>query len=274
MFGAVDIGGTKTLVAVFDKHGKVIEQVKFPTPQDYENFKIQLAKHVANLSTHDFAQAVVAAPGNINRNKGVVLACGNLPWQIIPLEADCEKIFMAPVLVENDAKLAGLSEAVLINNDYTKVLYVTLSTGIGIAVINDGVIDMAVGDSGGHEMLIEFRGEHETWEKLASGKAIAERYGKRASEIEDPAIWKEISMRIAVGLIELIAIVQPEVIIIGGGVGTHFKKYGDILKEMLSQYETPMLKIPPVVPAQKPEEAVIYGCYEFAKQHYEKRHNK
>src|SRR5690606_30755257 len=130
-------------------------------------------------------------------------------WKNEHIARDIERIVGAPVDIENDAKLAGLAEARLAGEKYKKVLYVTISTGIGIALINDGLIDDAIGDAGGHDMYVEFGGKRITWEKLASGKSIYKQYGKRASEIDDPAIWKLISKKIAVGLIDLIALLQP-----------------------------------------------------------------
>lgn len=268
MYGAVDIGGTKTLVAVIDRKGKVLEQIKFPTPENYSNFTQELTSTVAKLSTNDFQRTIVAVPGVIDRDAGTIISLGNLPWAKVDLEEACEKIFNCPVSLENDAKLAGLAEASHFKSTHKKILYVTISTGIGIALINEGVIDDAIGDTGGHDMYVEFNGKRITWEQLASGKAIVKEYGKRASEINDPVIWDKISRKIAVGLIDLIALLQPEVIVFGGGVGAHFSKYEKFLRKSLASYETPMSKTPKLVQAKHPEEAVIYGCYELAKTHY------
>lgn len=270
MFAAVDIGGTKTLVAVFDSHGKIVEQAKFPTPGDYEDFKTELAKTVASLSTQDFLRAVVAIPGRVDRQRGVGVRFGNLEWANIPIQKDAEYIFHAPTIVENDAKLACLSEALLLKAKYKKVLYLTISTGIGVGLVVNGEIDTAIADGGGHTMMLEHRGKIMSWEEFGSGKAIVEKYGKRAEEINDPAIWKAIVKDFAVGIIELIAVLAPEVIVIGGGVGSHFDKFGALLNKQLKQYETPLMPMPPIIAAKHPEEAVIYGCYELARQYHAK----
>lgn len=270
MFGAVDIGGTKTLVAVFDKAGKIAEQSKFPTPKNYDDFKIELAKVVAELSTNNFLRTVVAMPGFVNRQKGIGVAFGNLEWQNVALQADCEKIFHCPVAIENDAKLAGLSEALELKAKYAEVLYITISTGIGIGLTRNGQIDQEISDGGGKVILVEHQDRLKPWEEFASGRAIVAKYGKKASEINDVKAWKAIVKDLSVGFMNLIAITTPDVIVIGGGVGSHFDKFGGFLNETLKQYQTPMLSIPPIVRAKHPEEAVIYGCYEYAKQHYEK----
>lgn len=271
MYLAVDIGGTKTLVAVFDNDGNIIEQQKFGTPQTYHDFKIELTKVVAELSTKDFERVGLAAPASrIDRKHGIGITFGNLGWKNAPLVTDIENLLHCPVNMENDAKLAGLSEAKLVNGEFKKVLYITISTGIGYALVNDGVIDVNIGDGGGHTMYLEYKGKSVRWESFASGKAIVERYGKRASEIDDPRVWKRISHDLSLGMIELISITEPEVVIIGGGVGTHLKKFEEYLITALKHYETPLQPIPPILQARHPEEAVIYGCYEFAKQHHEK----
>lgn len=274
MYGAVDIGGTKTLVAVFDRDGTVLEQVKFPTPKDYQAFGSELAATVDKLSTKEFQRTVVAAPGMIDRQHGVGLRFGNLPWENVPIEEDVERVFKCPVSVENDANLAALSEALAIRDEFNKVLYVTVSTGIGGGIVIDGQIDPNFQDIEPGQMILENQGRFEQWEDFASGSAIVERFGKRASEIDDPQTWYIVARNIAVGLNTLIATLDPEVIVIGGGVGSHFEKFQDRLNEQLKIYEHPMTPVPPIRKAVRAEEAVIYGCYEFAKAQDKAKHGK
>lgn len=270
MYLGVDVGGTKTLVALFDKRGDLKASQKFPTPPVYEDFLDQLDKVVVSLSTERFYAACVAMPAMLDKDGKVGIAFSNLTWTNVPILSDSRRLFKCPVVVENDAKLAGLSEANLVRKEFKKVLYVTISTGIGYSLITNGIIDQSIADGGGRTMLLEHRGELRPWESFASGKAIVDRYGKRASDIDDPKVWEVMAKDFAAGLIDLIAILQPEVIVIGGGVGSHFKKFEKPLKKILKSYETPMLPIPPVRMAQHPEEAVIYGCYDLIKELYAK----
>jgi predicted NBD/HSP70 family sugar kinase len=270
MYGAVDIGGTKTLVAVFSKGGEVIEQKKFPTPQDYQDFVRNLETVVDKLSTKNFKRTVVAIPGTPNRKQGVGLIFGNLPWSDVPIEENAEKIFKCPVQIENDAKLAALSEAKLIKNEFRKVLYVTISTGIGGGLIIDGEIDPDFQDIELGFMTLEHSGRFEQWEEFASGSAITKKFGKHANDITDPKAWYIIARNIAVGLNALIATLDPEVIVLGGSIGNHLEKFQDRLIEQLKIYAHPMTPIPPIRKAQRAEEAVIYGCYELARAHHAK----
>lgn len=263
MIAAIDIGGTKTLIAIFDADGQIVEQVKFPTPQSYDNFKIELAKNVASLTTKSFDRAAVALPGRIDRARGVGIHFGNLPWENVPIQSDLEAILSCPVACENDAKLGALGEAMFAPS-YNRLTYVTISTGIGVGVVVDGRLDYDVSDGGGKSMLFEHEGVLQPWEAFASGKAIFKKYGKRASDIEDPTIWEQIIDTWVEGFIQLIALTSPDAIIIGGGVGSHFDKYGEKLIETLGKQQTPMLTIPTILPAKHPEEAVVYGCYRYA----------
>jgi predicted NBD/HSP70 family sugar kinase len=64
--------------------------------------------------------------------------------------------------------------------------------------------------------------------------------------------------------------VQPEVIVIGGSVGGHLSRFKDFLEKELKKFETPLIPIPPIRQAQRPDDAVLYGCYDLAKSVYGK----
>jgi predicted NBD/HSP70 family sugar kinase len=274
MYIAIDVGGTKTLIAVFNNHGVVQETKKFETPTDYPAFIECLAQNVALLSTNEFSYGCIAIPGKVDRLHGIGIAFGNLPWKDISIQADIETICHCPFFVENDANLAGLSEAVLLKDSYRKVLYLTVSTGIGSIYVIDGVMDNDTLDAEVGNMLLEHRGKLASWQSFASGKAIVKQFGKRASDIDDQAAWYSIAHNLAVGIITLIATYTPEVIVIGGGVGTHINKFHDTLVDILKIYENPLVSIPPIVGAQRAEEAVIYGCYELIYQRTAKHDTK
>jgi predicted NBD/HSP70 family sugar kinase len=265
MYLAVDIGGTKTLVAVFDDEGKIIEQARFETAAEYSNFLSDLKNNITSLSTKNFTAACVAVPGRLDREKGLGLGYGNLNWGVVHIRDDIEALLNCHVIIENDAKLAGLSEALLIKNEFKIVLYVTIGTGIGTALIVNGVIDVGLANSEGGQIWLDYHGKRVQWEDIASGKAIVERFGKRASDIHDKETWEIIANDIALGLIDLIAMVQPQVIVLGGGVDTNFDDFYALLTEALKKYETSLVPIPPIRQAKRPEEAVIYGCLELAR---------
>ena len=274
MYLAIDIGGTKTLVTCFTQAGKVVDQHRFLTPQDYKIFIRQLAQVVATFTTNDFRFACIAFPGKIDRDNGIGIACGNLPWKNVAISKDIKRFANCPVIIENDANLAGLSEAIALQDRYDRVLYLTISTGIGTGVIIDQEIDPDFEDTEGGHIVLEHHGRRQIWEHFASGSAIVRRFGKRAQDIHDAKTWRIIAHDLSIGIIDLVAVIQPEVIVCGGGVSVYFDRFGAYLKEELARFDTPLTPVPPVKQAARPDDAVIYGCYYLAKRSHEKSHTK
>lgn len=268
MYLCADVGGTKTLLAAFSDEGKLSKEIRFETSQDYSQFLKNFKSNLDQLDITDFKAGGIAIPGIVNRQEGIGLNFGNLPWKNILIQADIERLITAPVLLENDAKAGALYEAVKLNNDFKRVLYITIGTGIGIGLVINGALSNAISDSGAHDLIIDYHGKHESWENIASGHAIVEQFGKRAEEITDEQSWKTIARNISIGCIDLIALTIPDVVIFGGGISVYFDRFANYLKEELIRYETPLTLMPPIKQASKPEEAVIYGCFELVKQKY------
>jgi len=87
-----------------------------------------------------------------------------------------------------------------------------------------------------------------------------------ASEIDDPKIWREFANNLVPGIYQLVASFQPDVVIIGGGVGAHFEKFGPFLTGKLDEFKNKLVKMPPIIKAGRSEEGVVYGCYDYYKQ--------
>ncbi len=265
MYLGIDVGGSKALVAAFSEDGQVSKESKFPTNASYQAFLKDLEGHLSEFKISQIRAVCCAVPAVVK--DGVGLRFGNLAWHNVPIQADVSKLLGGlPVKVANDAVLAALYEARLVQNKYKRVLYVTIGTGIGAKLIINGVIDSDSANSEAGFMVLEHEGKLEEWEEFASGQAIVKQYGKKAAEINDPAIWQQYAYHLAEGLQPLLADWYPDVVIIGGGVGAHFEKFEQPLQAELVKFQSHMVTTPPIVKAQRPEEAVIYGCYEFIKQ--------
>lgn len=269
MYLAVDIGGTKTLICEFDKSGNIISKNRFETPKDYGEFIELFEKTYSNIKHKSkLKYCVIGAPGKMDREHGVGIAFSNLPWEHVSLERDIGRIVGVKAIIENDANLAGLSEALLLRKNYRKVLYITVSTGIGGVLIVDGKIDPELADTEFGTMMFEHQGRLQQWQEFASGKAIVKKFGQKASDITDPNAWYVIARNIALGLTNVINTLTPEVVVIGGGVGAHFDKYKDRLLEDIQLFGNNVVTIPVVVQAERAEDAVIYGCYELGRQQH------
>lgn len=264
MLVTVDTGGTKTLIASFERNGNIGEMIKFPTPADPDDYVTLLRKTLQDTYGSTPVEAIVVAlPGIVK--EGVAIWCNNLGWKDFDAQSALSDVLGdTPVLIENDANLAGLSETRILEPTPVSSLYVTISTGIGTGVITNGVIDPGLRHSEGGRALIEFDGIIREWESFASGKAIYQTYGKYARDITNPRVWNQIADRISRGFLAIIPIIQPDIVIIGGSIGSYFDKYGEQLEALLQEKLPPHIVCPRFVQATHPEEAVIYGCYYYA----------
>lgn len=264
MLVAVDTGGTKTLVASFGKDGILDRQIKFATPQNQNEYLKELKATIKDQYEGKIVEAIVVAIPGVIKN-GIVIWCGNLPWTNFDIASALAGVLEnVPIFIENDAKLAGLSETRFLKQIPSQSLYVTVSTGIGTGIITDGHINQALHNSEGGHALVEYDGAPRVWQSFASGKAIYEIYGKYAHEITDKQTWGQIADRISRGFLAIIPILQPDVIIIGGSIGTYFDKFDKQLLKLLKEKLPEHIPCPTFKKARYPELAVIYGCYYYA----------
>lgn len=270
MIIAIDTGGTKTLLAGFSKEGKLLKSFEFQTPKSQQKYlkiieKVIKKEFSKQLKAGEIQAISCAEPGIIEN--GIILWAKNLRWQNFNIKAEFSELFPnIKILVENDANLAGLFESKKFKNKAQNILYVTLSTGIGSGIITDGKINQGLKNSEIGRIPIEFDGRVREWEEFASARAIFNVYGKYASEISKPRQWQNIADRISRGFLVLIPIIQPELIIIGGSLGENFKKFDLFLEQIVRENLPEGISCPKIVQAQKPREAVIYGCFESAKE--------
>lgn len=243
----------------------------------------------------------VCAPGPLDPKKGVIINPPNVPcWRNFPLADELRKIFQLPVKVENDAKAAGLAEVLWgAGRGYTNVFYATIGTGIGAAIIFSGKIyhgRTGAAAEAGH-MGIQFDGpqcpcgKKGCIEFLASGPAIARRAHKKlkdnpqsslldmaggniaavtgemvgkASAARDPLameVVRETLDVLAYWLGNVVDFLEPDIIIMGGGVSTMLASH---LEEIRSRWKGAVLN-PwpdqiPVVLARYGEESGIAGA--------------
>ncbi len=268
MIITIDTGGTKTLVAGFSREGQPGVEHRFPTPKNQDEYIATLGEllHDEYISKkRDIDAVVIAIPGTIN-NKGVAVWCQNLGWENFDVVRKLKNIIDAPIFVENDANLAGLAETLTLRKQPRNSLYVTISTGIGTGVIADGQIDPNMSMSEGGKAMLEYDGILRRWEEFGSGKSIYETYGKFARDIHDKRIWKQIADKMSRGFLVLIPTIMPDVIIIGGSIGTYFDRYAAVLEKHIREHLEEHIPMPEFRQAAHPEEAVIYGCYYYGKQ--------
>jgi len=148
--------------------------------------------------------------------------------------------------------VAGLAETRQLKDIPALSLYVTISTGIGSGIITDGIIHPALRYSEIGRSLVEYDGHVREWETFASGKAIYTIYGKYARDIKSKRTWHQVADRISRGFLATIPVLQPDVIIIGGSIGTYFSSYGTDLKGILKEHLPDHIPLPKIVQAKHP----------------------
>ncbi len=263
----VDFGGTKTLVCVIKDDGAVVSEVRFETPEHYPEFLDRLVHEISQIP-EQFTSGVMAVPGLIDQATGTVVALGNRPWTNFSLKQDLLDRTGINMTLLNDARLAGLAEANHLKESYERVLFITISTGIGGALAVNSKLVEALDDTEFGKMPLLIDGKFTPWEEVACGRAIVAKYEQRASDIHDPEIWKAIAKTFVLGVGPACAAFQPDAIVFGGGVGQQAEKFADFVKEELRQVLHPVIRQPKAILASHfQDEAVIYGCFELGKQH-------
>ncbi len=264
MIIAVDTGGTKTLIGKFSDNGSLENHLRFRTPNNPSDYIEQCIVGIEELAGGNTPDCISIALPNYT-GPGTISQFSNLPWKNFDVAYELGPHFPSSrILVAGDAKLGGLGEARALAKPVQRFLYTTISTGIGIGFILDGHMSEELQNSEAGHISLEYNGIMQEWEAFGSGKAIYKTYQKYGSEIESKATWNEIADRFSRGFLALTPILQPEVIVIGGSMGTHFKKYETALTSLIDENLPLIIPRPRFVEAQNPEQAVIYGCYHYA----------
>ena len=252
MYLAVDIGGTKTLIALFSRRGRVVKRIKFRTARKDTYFVRDLVKALEGFCERDISCVVVAIPGVVQKNYSV--SFGNRDWDGIDLYTPIKKLFNCPIYFENDANLATLYEG----SFYTgKTVFLTFSTGIGGGIVKDGqILPESSSFEPGH-WIYEYAGRKMEWEDIAAASALERHYHvDMATDLRKKMIMQEVAERVALGLPEIIKRYSPDTIVLGGPLGKIFRRYVKFLPKLDVKFVRP----------KRPLESVIYGCYLYAKQ--------
>ena len=258
MILAIDIGGTKTLLALFSKSGHQKKHLKFTTPLKAHTFVNILLKNLNAFTLNSkIDKVVVAIPGIVQKNYSFIF--GNRPWQNLDLKTPIKSLFDCPIFFENDANLAALYES----KSYSgKTIFLTFSTGVGGGIIENGSITKKSQTFEPGHKIYDFNGIKSEWEDIASCKKITEDYNVLIKNIPNsPTINQDVTNRIVLGLTDIISEEKPDTIIIGGPIAQIFSRLKKPLKSALPKSS------PKIIGAKRPDESVIYGCYLYAKQH-------
>jgi predicted NBD/HSP70 family sugar kinase len=265
-----DIGGTKTRVAVSEDLKKIDAMESFKTPKNFEEGIEAMAKIAKKLAKTPIRGVGGGIRGPLDDEKsGIVYDSILTQWVDESVTEALKKKLKAEVYLENDAALAGLGEAHFgAGQGLDIIAYHTISTGVGGAKIEYGVIDEnRSGFEPGRQILDidkTILGEDidPTLENLVSGSALEARMGVKPYEIEQSdAIWDQLALFLAHGLRNTILYWSPDVLVLGGSMilGNPRILLDDILKHTNSILgET--IECPLIVDARLGDESGLYGA--------------
>jgi glucokinase len=273
-FVVADIGGTKIRAAVFQAGNPKAVLVKKIRTRDKQQSPIErLVSLLHDVWPVDdpVTAIVVAVPGYLDINEGLVVEAPNVPgWINIPIRDILENEFHTPVLVGNDANLAAMGEwRYGAGIDHDNLLYLTISTGIGGgAIVNGKVLNGARGLAGefGHITVVPNGplcgcGHRGHLEAVASGTAIARYVSERialgansslsaianptaadvsqAAKDGDELALQAIQMAgtyIGHTLADFMHLFNPSIVILGGGVIAAGELILEPIKKALPEY--------------------------------------
>ena len=185
----MDVGGTGIQIGIVDEEGRILEKGSSPTRINLP-FSEQIAQMAAcaldtlRRSGHSLEEVIsvgAGVPGIADQQTGVVLFCTNMNWHNVPFREEMRKHIDKPILIDNDATVAGLAESVAgISAGTSSSVFLTLGTGVG-----GGIVIGGQGFSGSHGVASEIGhmvtvdggemctcGNRGCWERYASATAL------------------------------------------------------------------------------------------------------
>jgi glucokinase len=254
MIGAVDIGGTKIAVGIVDENGKILSKMESPTDVSWSYSKglgliVGMLQQTARNASAEISGIGIGSTGPVDPFTGEFGDVDFLPaWRRKNPVLDLARTFKVQVALENDADAGALAEAGWgAGKNKSRLVYVTIGTGIGGGIILDGHLYRGVDaahpevghhviDPSGPQCSCGFRG---CWESLAAGPAMVEWFkseaptdypdredmtGKRICHLalEGDALALRAVERetyyLALGIANLVNLFTPDVIVLGGGM--------------------------------------------------------
>jgi glucokinase len=283
----IEIGGTKLQAGIGSGEAKLRAVVRRPVDaaRGGEGIReaipalVEEALSRAGAAPGDLAGIGVGFGGPVDSGQGRVLVSHQIEgWSGFPLRSWLEERFSRPVVLQNDCKAAALAEYALgAGKGCRRIFYVTVGSGIGGGLVVDGEADLGQGLGAGeigHTWVPDPRtGKPEKLEHVASGWSIAKRGGRpgpevyRAAERGDAAslrVLDETAEALACGIGNVITLLHPERVILGGGVSLMGPLLWTPLREKLAKYAFgPFAGRYEVVPAALGEEVVVIGAVQL-----------
>lgn len=259
-----DIGGTAVKYGYWAKN-KLTEQGQFKTPDTFEKMTREMEKIVSLHQDKEIEGVAISSPGAVNVEKRRIDGISAVSYlHDFPIFDELAAFFELPVTIENDANCAGIAEIGLGAGTAAKnAIFMVLGTGVGGSIFINrelykgshlfgGEFGLMIGDSettlSGVGSIVKVANKYqEQTEKTVNGKDIfdlLERKDELAKELVDEMYWA-----IAHALYNIQVCLDPELVIIGGGVSAR-KEVSDEIGQRLQHLLTKHL-VPEIMPEIK-----------------------
>ena len=202
-YAGIDLGGTYIKFGILDETGRLIvkEKQKTPIGCDYVQMVQMMAQYVRDLAKGNAVSLTavgIGSPGVIDGKNGSVVTSNNLGWEDKPLAKDLSAALGISVFLTNDANAAALGEyAFGAGEKYESLVLLTIGTGIGSGIIEDGKLFEGNGGAGaelGH-MTIRYDGaacscgRRGCFEMYASASALIRQTKKKMQADRKSLLW-------------------------------------------------------------------------------------
>lgn len=264
MYILIDIGGTKTRVALTEHREAFLPPAIFNTPQNFEEwFKEFNEVTTSMLQGKKVHGILVGVPATLDEHKETIKHAPHLlMWQGTNLKKILSERFSSPCMLENDTALVGLGEAIFgAGKGHSIVAYITISTGVNGVRITDGKIDKNIsGFEIGHTII----DDHKPVEYFISGSALEARYGKPSREVHDTALWEKVNHYAAILGANTTMYWSPSVIVYGGPVMNDL--HIEIIEKEARQIATVYDTMPVFVRGTLKDFGGLYGALALSKE--------
>ena len=254
----IDVGGSKTVVALVNTHGQILKSMKFPTPHNKEKFLKKVVNAIEDVSYGREISGIGAGiAGPVDRDNGIVLEVPNIKgWKNVKLKAVLQKHFKVPIYIDNDLNAMALAENYFgAGRNSKSLILISLSSGVGGGIMIDrqpyyssdgiaGEIGHVTLDERGPKCGCGKRGCIETFLNRKAIMRRAKKYklrGKTPLDIYNLAIkgnkkakkvFDETAHYLGIALANIVNIFNPDTIVLVGGIANADIMYPKAKREM------------------------------------------
>lgn len=266
LYGGIDLGGTKTQISVLDSRGGCVYNQRQNTPKTYQEILLMIESlvHKAETTLGSSCTIGIGIPGSPSPKTGLIRNANTQCLNGMAFQNDLERTLQRPIRLANDANCLAVSEATDGHGKgYDVVFAVILGTGCGGGISFNAqpwVGKMGIAGEWGHNQLGWLQdnererprcwcGQPHCHELFLSGPGLSQSYfldhgmNKTAIEIFQAYDHDEKSKRtisnyidqLARGLAQTINILDPNIIILGGGLSNQALLY-EALPQKIKKY--------------------------------------